>query len=91
MTITPCVCPGWPPRPCAFFAYWEPTLLVHTEAFTGLSKPATDSRFHEARVWPFPLKDVDPLGCIHQPADGVGGQHCVVVHEQDVVGLRGRG
>jgi len=46
------------------FSYWEPTLLVHTEAYTGLSRPATDSRFHEARVWPFPLKQVDPLSCI---------------------------
>src|SRR5207245_1084024 len=64
MVITPCVCPGWPPRPCAHFSYWEPTLLVHTEAYTGLSRSATDSRFHEARVWPFPLKEVDPLGCI---------------------------
>lgn len=64
MVITPCVCPGWPPRPCVHFSYWEPTLLVHTEAFTGLSKPATDARFHEARVWPFPLKEVDPAGCI---------------------------
>src|SRR2546425_9459128 len=64
MVITPCVCPGWPPRPCMHFSYWEPTLLVHTEAYTGLSRSATDSRFHEARVWPFPLKEVDPLGCI---------------------------
>src|SRR5947199_393560 len=64
MVITPCVCPGYPPRPCAHFSYWEPTLLVHTEAYTGLSRSATDSRFHEARVWPFPLKEVDPLGCI---------------------------
>jgi hypothetical protein len=64
MVISGCVCPGWPPRPCVFFSYWEPTLLVNTEAFTGLSKPATDSRFHEARVWPFPLKEVDPAGCI---------------------------
>ena len=64
MVITPCVCPGWPPRPCVHFSYWEPTLLVHTEAYTGLSRSATDSRFHEARVWPFPLKEVDPLGCI---------------------------
>jgi hypothetical protein len=46
------------------FSYWEPTLLVHTEAYTGLSRPGTDARFHEARVWPFPLKEVDPLGCI---------------------------
>jgi hypothetical protein len=64
MVITPCVCPGWPPRPCVHFSYWEPTLLVHTEAYTGLSRSATDARFHEARVWPFPLKEVDPLGCI---------------------------
>src|SRR5260370_26380083 len=64
MMITRCVCPGWPPRPCVHFSYWEPTLLVHTEAYTGLSKSATDARFHEARVWPFPLKEVDPAGCL---------------------------
>jgi hypothetical protein len=46
------------------YSYWEPTLLVNTQAFTGLSKAATDSRFHEARVWPFPLKTVDPTGCL---------------------------
>src|SRR5260370_872223 len=64
MVITPCVCPGYPPRPCVHFSYWEPTLLVHTEAYTGLWRAATDARFHEARVWPFPLKEVDPAGCL---------------------------
>lgn len=64
MVITPCVCPGYPPRPCLRYSYWEPVLLVNTEAYTGLSKEASDSRFHEARVWPFPLKEVDPVGCI---------------------------
>src|SRR5437762_2620934 len=48
MVITPCVCPGWPPRPCVHFSYWEPTLLVHTEAYTGLSRSATDARFYRA-------------------------------------------
>ncbi|MFQ5945746.1 MAG: TraU family protein, partial [Anaerolineae bacterium] len=55
LRISLCVC-GSPPKPCLRVKYWEPTLLVNTEAFTGLNRTGTGSRFHEARVWPFPLK-----------------------------------
>jgi hypothetical protein len=44
--------------------YWEPTLLVNTETFHGLGPAVFGARFHEARVWPFPLLAVDPAGCL---------------------------
>lgn len=56
--ITPCVCPGVPPKPCLRVSYWEPTLLVNTEARTGIGETAAGGRFHDARVWPFPLREL---------------------------------
>jgi hypothetical protein len=71
LVISVCVC-GWPPHPCVFVTYWEPTLLVNTSEFVGYAGQAL-ARFHEARVWPFPVGAVDPAGCLFPCRSGLAG------------------
>lgn len=71
LVIGVCVC-GWPPHPCVFVTYWEPTLLVNTSEFVGYAGQDL-ARFHEARVWPFPVGAVDPAGCLFPCRSGLAG------------------
>lgn len=63
LVVSGCVCPGWPPRPCVFLRYWQPALLINTQEYVGITAGAQD-RFHETRVWPFPIRAIDPAGCL---------------------------
>lgn len=71
LVVSGCVC-GWPPRPCLFLTYWQPHLLINTQEYAGIA-PGAQHRFHEARVWPFPLAAIDPAGCLFPCPDPLAG------------------